>query len=161
MKYKIRIDWQCYRVVEGTIAHYPGVPFPVGLFTELQEVDFLGTTFQVPSPPADYLRYKYGPDWVTPKQAGYEKDVLDNMPSGTVPGRPGWLKQWLLVLFSRRNCAELLVLDENDKPVSGARVLIAGLSKTRTNRQGYARFYLPGKDEYAVVVTANGREEVL
>jgi hypothetical protein len=34
MKYRIRIDWQCYRVVKGTIAHYPGVPFPVSLFRE-------------------------------------------------------------------------------------------------------------------------------
>ena len=42
MKYRIRIDWQCYRVVKGTIAHYPGVPFPVSLFTKLQEVVFNG-----------------------------------------------------------------------------------------------------------------------
>ena len=26
MKYRIRIDWQCYRVINETIAHYPGIP---------------------------------------------------------------------------------------------------------------------------------------
>jgi hypothetical protein len=160
-KYRIRIDWQCYRVVKGTIAHYPGVPFPASLFTELSEVDFLGDTFLVPSPPEEYLRYKYGPDWKTPKQAGYEKDVLDNMPKGVVPGRAGWLKQFLAVHFSPGQSATLLVLDLNDKPVPNARILIAGLNRSRTNRQGYAKFYLPGADNYAVAVTANGNEEVL
>lgn len=161
MKYKIRIDWQCYRVVKGTIAHYPGVPFPVRLFTELQEVDFLGTKFHVPSPPEDYLSYKYGPDWVTPKQAGYEKDVLDNMPKGTVPGRAGWLKQFLAVHLSPQQTASLLVLDGDGAPVPRAKVLVAGMSRTTTNRKGYAKFYLPGPDEYALAITANGREEVL
>ena len=160
-KYRIRIDWQCYRVVKGTIAHYPGVPFPVSLFTELSEVDFLGDTYLVPSPPEEYLGYKYGPDWKTPKQAGYEKDVLDNMPKGVVPGRAGWLKQFLAVHFSPGQSATLLVLDLNDKPVPNAHILIAGLNRSRTNRQGYAKFYLPGADNYAVAVTANGNEEVL
>jgi hypothetical protein len=40
-------------------------------------------------------------------------------------------------------------------------VLIAGLNRSRTNRKGFAKFYLPGPDNYAVAVTANGREEVL
>lgn len=161
MKYRIRIDWQCYRVVKGTIAHYPGVPFPVGLFTELSEVDFIGDKYLVPSPPEEYLRYKYGPDWGTPKQVGYEKDVLDNMPPGSVPGRAGWLKQFLAVHFSPSRAARLLVLDKNSDPVANAGVLIAGLNRTRTNRQGYAKFYLPGPDNYAVAITANGVEEVL
>ena len=52
-KYRIRIDWQCYRVVKGTIAHYPGVPFPVSLFEELTPVDFIGDQYLVPSPPDD------------------------------------------------------------------------------------------------------------
>ncbi|MFP6814119.1 MAG: LicD family protein [Pseudomonadales bacterium] len=160
-KYRIRIDWQCYRVVKGTIAHYPGVPFPISLFTELSDVDFLGDTYLVPSPPEEYLRYKYGPAWKTPKQVGYEKDVLDNMPKGVVPGRAGWLKQFLAVHFSPGQTATLLVLDLNDKPVPHAQVLIAGLNQSRTNRQGYAKFYLPGADNYAVAVTANGKEEVL
>ena len=160
-KYRIRIDWQCYRVVKGTIAHYPGVPFPVSLFEELQGVDFLGTTFQVPSPPDDYLKYKYGPDWGTPKQVGYEKDVLEAMPKGIVPGRPGRLRQFLAVRFAPGKTARLLVLDEQDEPVSGAGVLVAGLNQTKTNRKGVARFYLPGPDNYAVAVTVNGHEEVL
>ncbi len=160
-KYRIRIDWQCYRVVKGTIAHYPGVPFPVSLFEELQGVDFLGTTFQVPNPPDDYLQYKYGPDWGTPKQVGYEKDVLEAMPKGIVPGRPGRLRQFLAVRFTPGKTAGLLVLDEQDEPVSGATVLVAGLNQTKTNRKGVARFYLPGPDTYAVAVTVNGHEEVL
>jgi len=166
MKYRIRIDWQCYRVVKGTIAHYPGVPFPVDLFTELEEVEFNGGKYCVPGPPSEYLRYKYGPDWVTPKQAGYEKDVLDNMPRGSVPGRAGWFKQSLAVLFSpllgrRSRTAQLLVLDANDNPVPNAKVLIAGMNQTRTGRNGCAKFYLPGPDEYALAITSNGREEVL
>ena len=161
MKYRIRIDWQCYRVVKGTIAHYPGVPFPISLFTELTAVDFIGDQYLVPSPPEEYLRYKYGPDWGTPKRAGYEKDVLDNMPEGTVPGRAGWLKQFLAVRFSPGRTATLLVLDGNDDPVAGAEVLVAGLGRSRTNRKGFAKFYLPGPDSYALAITANGREEVL
>jgi hypothetical protein len=161
MKYRIRIDWQCYRVVKGTIAHYPGVPFPVGLFEELVEVDFLGTTFHVPSPPEEYLQFKYGPDWRTPKQVGYEKDVLDNMAPGSVPGRAGWFRQFLAVRLFRGQTARLLVLDGDDAPVAGAEVLVAGLGRSRTNGKGFARFYLPGADNYAVAVTVNGREEVL
>jgi len=161
MKYRIKIDWQCYRVVKGTIAHYPGVPFPVSLFSELTPVEFIGGHYLVPSPPEEYLRYKYGPDWVTPKQVGYEKDVLDNMPEGTVPGRAGWLKQFLAVQFSPGRTARLLVLDDNGDPVADAKVLVAGMSRSKTDRNGLAKFYLPGPENYAVAVTANGREEVL
>ena len=161
MKYQIRIDWQCYRVVNGTVAHYPGIPVPVSLFTELSEVEFIGDTYLVPSPPEEYLHHKYGPNWETPKQVGYEKDVLDAMPEGTAPGRPGWLKQFLAVRILPGRAARLLVLDENDAPVVGADVMLAGLSRSKTNRKGIAKFYLPGPDIYALAVTANGREEVL
>ncbi len=161
MKYRIRIDWQCYRVVKGTIAHYPGVPFPISLFTSLVEVDFIGEKYLVPGPPEEYLLYKYGPDWITPKQAGYEKDVLDNMPKGTVPGRAGRLSQFLAVHIFPSRTARLLVLDQNGEPVPDACVIIAGLNRSRTNRQGYAKFYLPGADNYAVAVTVGDNEEVL
>jgi hypothetical protein len=97
------------------------------------------------SPPEAYLRCKYGPNWGTPKQVGYEKDVLDAMPKGTVPGRAGWLKQLLAVRFSPRQTATLLVLDGNDAPVAGAGVLLAGLSQSKTNRQGIGSFICPGQ----------------
>ena len=160
-KYQIRIDWQCYRVVEGTIAHYPGVPFPVRLFEQLTPVDFIGERFMVPSPPNDYLTFKYGPDWRTPRRVGYEKDVLDAMPVGTVPGRPGRLKQWFIVRFRPRETARLRVLDTHGQPVPGAEVRIAGITRTRTNRHGTARFYIPHVENYAVTVVASGLEEVL
>ena len=161
MKYRIKVDWHCHRVVKGTIAHYPGVPFPVGLFEQLRDVPFLGRSFRVPDPPEEYLRYKYGPDWQTPKRVGYEKDVLDNMPAGPVPGRPGTLRPFLAKHIYPRKPAKLLVLDEIDAPVEGAKVVIAGLNESHTNRKGVASFYLPRPADYAVAVTANGLEEVL
>ncbi len=161
MKYRIRIDWQCYRVVKGTIAHYPGVPFPIHLFTEFATVDFNGGTYCIPSPPEEYLQFKYGPDWSTPKRVGYEKDVLDNMPPGAVPGRAGWLKRQFILRFSPGRTGRLLVLDGENEPVANATVLVAGLSTSKTNRKGVAKFYLPGPDTYALAVTANGVEEVL
>jgi len=161
MKYKIRIDWQCYKVVKGTISHYPGVPFPIKLFTNLTAIDFLGKSYNVPSPPGDYLTYKYGPDWITPKRVGYEKDVFDNMPSGTVPGRPGKFKQWFLVKFRALQTATILVLDVDGLPVSGATVVIAGLNRSISDKDGQSKFYLPGPDMYAVSITFNDVEEVL
>ncbi len=161
MKYQIRIDWQCCRVVKDTIAQYPGVPLPVSLFSELTKVDFIGDTYLVPSPPEEYLRYKYGPNWSTPKQVGYEKDVLDAMPVGIVPGRAGRIKQLLAVRFSPGRTAKLLVLNEAGDPVAGAEIRVAGLNQSETNRHGVARFYLPGAENYAVTIKANGREEVL
>ena len=75
-KYNTRLDWQCYRAVDGAIAQYPGVPFPARLFARLQEATIDGTKYLVPSPAEDYLQFKCGPEWRTPKQVGYEKDVL-------------------------------------------------------------------------------------
>ena len=161
MKASIRTDWACYRILDDSIFHFPGIRIPVRLLTHLKEIDFVGEKFLVPNPPEDYLRYKYGPDWGTPKQAGYEKDVLDNMPKGTVPGRAGKLSQFLAVHFFPSRTAKLLVLDQNDHPVPNACVLIAGLNRSRTNRQGYAKFYLPGSDTYAVAITVGEHEEVL
>ena len=161
MKYRIRIDWQCYHVVKGTVAHYPGVPFPVRLFERLETATVEGVPYHVPSPAHEYLEFKYGPDWRTPKQAGYEKDVIDNMPAGTVPGRPGWLRRMALTYLVPGRATRLLVLDADGHPVAGAGIRVAGLGQTRTNRRGYARFYLPGPDDYALVITTPGLEEVL
>ena len=83
MKSSVRLDWSCYRIIDDSIFQYPGVRFPVGLFTELSEIDFIGERLLAPNPPEEYLRRKYGADWTRPRQAGYEKDILDNIPEGS------------------------------------------------------------------------------
>lgn len=156
-----RIDWTCYRIVDDTILHYPGLRIPTRLFTQLEEIDFIGTKFNVPSPTEEYLRRKYGPGWMIPKQAGFEKDILEMVPDGPLPGHEGGLARFFgrLVHFRRRT--KLQVLDHESQPVSGADVSVAGVGHSRTNRRGYAKFHLPGDGWYAMTITLGHREEVL
>ena len=57
--------------------------------------------------------------------------------------------------------SRLRVLDDADNPVAGADVVVAGLSRSETNKRGYARFYLPCDDWYAIVIRYGNHEEVL
>ena len=161
VKDSTRIDWDCYRVLDDSVFHYPGVRIPVRLFTQLKEIDFIGEKFLVPNPPEEYLRFKYGPDWTTPKKTGYEKDIVQMIPEAPIPGRAGRLKQFLTTQILQRPAGRLRVLDHDGEPVPGAQVVVSGLSRSRTNRQGYARFYLPRDDFYALVIRYEDHEEVL
>ena len=161
MKSYIRMDWTCYRIIEDSIFHFPEVRIPVRLLTHLKEIDFIGEKFLVPNPPTEYLRFKYGPDWMTPKKTGYEKDVLDNIPEGPLPGRGGRFQGLVGRLFPRWHTLKLRVLGEAGTPIPCAEVVIAGVGRSRTNGRGEASFYLPGDDWYALVVTFGGHEEVL
>lgn len=161
MKHNMRIDWFCYKERRGSIVHFPAVPIPIRLFRDLKEIDFLGEKFLVPNPPEEYLRFKYGPNWMTPKRIGYEKDVVDNVPEGPIHGRAGRLRQFLTTHVLPNRAARLLVLDERGAPVPAAEVTVVGLGRSRTNGKGHARFYLPADDMYAVVVRSGDHEEVL
>ena len=119
MKRDIRIDWFCYRVRKGRVVHFPNVPIPVELFARLQEVDFAGERFLVPSPPEEYLRCKYGPNWATPKRIGYEKDVVDNLPAERLAW-PRRLRRFLAVRLAGRT-AVLQVLGEHGRASRGWR----------------------------------------
>jgi hypothetical protein len=157
----IRLDWTCFRIIDGNILHFPGIWLPVRLFTELKEIDFLGEKFHVPNPPEEYLLRKYGPEWTTPKNIGFEKDIVQLVPASLIPGNGSKLKQFLVNNVLQWRAGRLRVLDLEGKPVSGAEVMVAGVGRYRTNKKGYARFYLPGSDWYAVVISYGGNEELL
>ena len=161
MKSSTRIDWACYWVVDDSIIHYPGVRIPARLFVQLKEIDFIGAKFLVPNPPDEYLRFKYGPDWATPKKADFQKDVLAMIPAVSLFGAGGRLDQFLKRHLRRRETNRLKVLDRDGEPVVRAEVEIAGIGRSRTNIRGYAKFHLPSDGWHAFVIRYRDHEELL
>ncbi len=161
MKLNMKIDLYFHRIVDGRIYHYPGTWPPIGFFTELAEIDFLGQTYRVPSPPEEYLLFKYGPNWRTPKRAGYEKDILDNIRYAALPTRHSSVRRFLTRLLLPWRAVRLRVLDQDGNPVQGAEVSVVGLGRSITDKNGYARLHPPREDLYALTVTSAGSEEVL
>ena len=151
MKSSTRIDWNCYKIINDETVHYPGVRISAQLFKNLKEIDFIGTKFFVPNPPEEYLRFKYGPDWMTPKKVGFEKDVLALI-SDVPTSSNNTLEQ---------EAGKLKVLDLENKPVFNADVRIVAVGNYRTDKLGYANFHLPKDDWYALVIKHGAHEEVL
>jgi hypothetical protein len=142
----IRLSVEFARIADNLIHVYPGIKFPSIMFTEPKEISFLGETFLVPNPPEEYLRIKYGSEWMVPKKAGeYEKDVVENIPSMDLVG----------------GSCKLRVLDHEEKPVSGAEVTLVTGGLSKTNDLGYAEIILPDPDWYALVIKYPGHEQVL
>ena len=161
VKSSVRIDWACFRIIEGGIFHYPGIRLPIRLFTQLKEIDFIEEKFLVPNPPDEYLRIKYGPSWTTPKKAEWTTDVVQMIPVGSFPGRGGRLRHLFAKNILRWRAGRLRVLDADDNPVANADIMTVGLSRSKTNEQGYARLYLPADDFYALVIKYGNHEELL
>lgn len=161
IKESLRIDWNCYRVLDNAVFMYPGIRIPVRFLTDLKEIEFLGKGFLVPNPPEEYLEVKYGPDWRVPKQAGdYEEDVLASIPDTPAPGRAGRLKQ-LLARMMPRHTATVMVLNQEGQPVSKAEISVSGLGTCQANKQGVVRLYIPRVDYYALVVKFDDYRGVL
>ena len=158
IKSYIRTDWICHRIVDDCIIQYPGVRIPVTLVTQLKEIDFIGEKFLVPDPPEEYLRCKYGADWMTPKRTGYEKDILELVPESPLPA-PSRLSQSSPIPES--GDSRVRVLDHSGQPVSSAEVMVAGLGSYQTNEQGYAIIDVPRGDWYALIIKYGDHEEVL
>ena len=158
MKSYIRTDWICHRIVDDCIIQYPGVRIPVTLVTQLKEIDFIGEKFLVPDPPEEYLRCKYGADWMTPKRTGYEKDILELVPESPLPV-PSRLSQSSPIPES--GDSQVRILDHSGQPVSSAEVMVAGLGSYQTNEQGYAIINVPRGDWYALIIKYGDHEEVL
>ena len=156
IKSYIRIDWTCYRIIDGNIIQFPGVPIPVHLVTRLKEIDFAGEKFLVPNPPEDYLLAKYGPDWMTPKSSGYEKDVLELVPDGLIDQIQPTTGE-----SPDSRLTRVRVLDQDGEPVHGALVRVAGHGRVMTNEQGYADFHLADDKLCSLVISHDLHEEVL
>ncbi len=161
VKSSVWADWTCFRIIGDSIYQYPAVKTPVRLFTELKEIDFIGEKFLVPNPPEEYLRIKYGPDWKIPKAAGFEKDVVQKIPDADILNRSRRIGQFLTKHIAPWRAGRFRVLDREGKPVNGAEVVVVGVGRSRTNKQGYARFYVPDEHFYAVIVRYDNHEEVL
>ncbi len=122
------------------------------MFANLKEIEFMGDKYHVPNPPEEYLRTKYGPNWTTPKETGYEKDILEQIAKTPVAkvapshGQPP---------------TKVRVLDHRHELVRGAEVSIVGLADASTNDEGYVEFRLPYKDFYALVIKFDDHEEIL
>ena len=141
-----RVDWSCSFVVDNIIYSYPGIQVTAKWFTQPKEIEFLGEKFYVPNPPEEYLRLKYGEQWMVPKKAGvYEKDIVEKIPSADLIGRPSWLR----------------VLDHEGRPVSEAEVVLVGGGRSKTDERGYAEIILPGSRYYALIIRYPGHEQVL
>ena len=162
------MDWTCYRIIDDSIYQWPVVQIPARLHTDLKEIDFLGEKFLVPNPPEEYLRLKYGPEWMIPKRAGaFEQEVLDLMAETTLPTTSDGIMGLANKLEPQRHTGSLKVLDLGGRPVEGAEVSVAattvltGLDRSRTNTDGYVYFSLPGEAGYVVTVQYGDHKEIL
>ena len=161
MKSYIRTDWICNWITDDSIFEYPGVRIPVRLVTQLKEIDFIGEKFLVPNPPEEYLRFKYGADWITPRKTGYEKEILKLVPESPNHGGASKLSPLATGPPPQSGGSRVRVFDQEGEPVSDAEVVVTGLGHYRTNEQGYANMDLPRGDGNALIVRYGGHEEVL
>ena len=163
-----QMDWNCYRIIDDSIYQWPVVKIPVSLHTDLKEIDFLGERFMVPNPPEEYLKLKYGPEWMIPKKAGgFEQEVLDLMAETTLPAGSSGVMQLTHEFDPQRHTGSLKVLDLKGQPVEGAEITLAatsvltGLHKSKTNKDGFVYFSLPAKVGYVVAVQFGDQDEIL
>ena len=167
-KFGSQMDWTCYRIIDDSIYQWPLVQIPVSLHTELKEIDFLGEKFLVPNPPEQYLRLKYGQEWMIPKKAGgFEQEVLDLMAETTLPTTSDGIVGLANKLDPQRHTGRLKILDLEGRPVEGAEVSLAattvltGLERAKTKKDGYVYFSLPHAAGYVVAVQYGDHKEIL
>jgi hypothetical protein len=147
VKNYVRISLECVRIVDDSIYLFPGdFKIPASMFTQPKEIEFLGEQFLVPNPPEDYLRLKYGEEWMVPKKSGeYEIDVVGKILDAGFVGSP----------------LRIRVIDHEGDPVPEAEVVLVGRGRSRTDQGGYAQLFLPGPDFCALIIRYPGHEQVL
>ena len=125
---------------------YPGIAVPSRFYVHPRYIEFLGHQFLVPDPPEDYLRLKYGPEWMIPKKPGqYEKDVIANVEALQVTS----------------DICIIRVVGTDGNPVQDACVTLAGGADALTNEAGEAQVMLGGTSWYALTIRYAGHEQAL
>jgi len=157
----IRTDWTCHHIINGSAIEFPGVKLPLHLFTQPLEIEFIGQKFLVPNPPEEYLRLKYGPEWRTPKGPGFESDVVMQIGLSDNLSRWGKFQRALSMGIFPRATSSVKIFDRDGQLVIGAKVTVAGLSRSKTDKDGVARFYVPHEATYAMVIRYEGHQEIL
>ena len=169
-KFGIQMDWTCYRIIDDSIYQWPVIKIPVSLHVNLKPIKFLGETFMVPNPPEEYFRLKYGPNWMTPKEAGgFEQEVLDLMEEVSSTGNDN--SRGVLLLSDKHDPknhnSSLKVVDYEGQPFTEASVSLAattvltGLDKSDTDENGYVYFCIPEEACYVVAIQSNEYNEIL
>lgn len=161
IKNGIRTDWTCHHIIDGGAIEFPGVKLPLHIFIQPMEIEFIGQKFLVPNPPEEYLRIKYGPEWRTPKGPGFESDVVMQIGLSDNLSRWGKFQRALSMGMFPRATSSVKIFDRDGQLVSGAEVTVAGLGRSKTDRDGVARFYVPNEATYAMVIRYEGHKEVL
>ena len=169
-KFGIQMDWTCYRIIDDSIYQWPVIKIPVSLHVNLKPIKFLGETFMVPNPPEEYFRLKYGPNWMTPKEAGgFEQEVLDLMEEVSSTGNDN--SRGVLLLSDKHDPknhnSSLKVVDCDGHPITQASVSLAattvltGLDKSDTDENGYVYFRIPEEACYVVAIQSKEYNEIL
>ncbi len=169
-KFGIQMDWTCYRIIDNSIYQWPVIKIPVSLHVNLKPIKFLGETFMVPNPPEEYFRLKYGPNWMTPREAGgFEQEVLDLMEEVSSTGDDD--SRGVLLLSDKHDPknhnSSLKVVDYEGQPFTEASVSLAattvltGLDKSDTDENGYVYFRIPEEACYVVAIQSNEYNEIL
>lgn len=157
----IRTDWTCHRIIDGGAIEFPGVKLPLHIFTQPMEIEFIGQKFRVPSPPEEYLSLKYGPEWRSPKGPGFESDVVMKIGPSDNLSRWGKLQRVVSMGMLPQATSSVKIFDRDGELVSGAEIIVAGLSHSKTDKYGVAKFYIPNEAYYAMVIYHEGHQEVL
>lgn len=146
IKDHIRVGWDCAVPSNNNLHIFPGVVVPTKLFESPREIIFLSESFLVPNPPEDYLRLKYGEEWMIPKKSGsYEADVVNKIPAGTLTGDSVWIR----------------VIDGDGIPLTTGSVTLVGGQKAVINSEGLTEVKIPQSDWYSLVVRYHDHEDVL
>lgn len=157
----LRTDWTVHHIVDGVAWEFPGVRLPLDLFRDLKTITFVGEEFYIPGRTEEYLSRKYGTDWRTPKGPGFEADVINNIPDGSILNLKGKLKKLLIKRTMPSRVVSIRVFDRQGAPVHLARIKVVGVDGAKTDSSGYAMVYVPDQACYAVDVAFEGHYEIL